>query len=70
MSYKVKDIDLKNRTYYSFNDIINIKNFDPNNIKMDEKSYKNILVYYIEYVLIKDSFIPCKSFIPYFQQGE
>ena len=37
---------------------------------MDEKSYKNILVYYIEYVLIKDSFIPCKSFIPYFQQSE
>ena len=25
------------------NDIINIENFDPNNIKIDEKSYKNIL---------------------------
>ena len=34
----MKDIDIKNRTYYLFNDIINIKNFDPNNIKIDEKS--------------------------------
>ena len=25
MSNKVKDIDIKNRTYYVFNDIINIK---------------------------------------------
>ena len=29
MSNKVKDIDIKNGTYYFFNDIINIKNFDP-----------------------------------------
>ena len=55
MSNRVKDIDIKNRTYYFFNDIINIKNFDPNNIKIDEKSYKNILIYYIGYVTIKDS---------------
>ena len=32
MSKKVKDIDIKNRTYYFFNDIINIENFNPNNI--------------------------------------
>ena len=31
-----------------------MKKFDPNNIKMDEKSYKNILVYYIGYVTIKN----------------
>ena len=55
MSHKVKDIDIKNRTHYFFNDIINIKNFDPNNIKIDEKPYKNILIYYIDYVMIKDS---------------
>ena len=54
MSNKVKDIDIKNRTYYFFNDMINKKNFDPNNIKLDEKSYKNILLYYIRYVTIKD----------------
>ena len=33
MSNEVKDIDIKNRIYYFFNDITNIKNFDPNNIK-------------------------------------
>ena len=55
MSNKVKDIIMKNRTYYFFNDIINIKNFDPNNIKIGEKSYQNILIYYIGYVMIKDS---------------
>ena len=54
MSNKVKDIDIKNRTYYFFNDIINIKNFDPHNIEIDEKSYKNILIYYVGYVTIKD----------------
>ena len=37
MSSKVKDIDIKNRTYYFFDDIINIKNFDLNNIEIDEK---------------------------------
>ena len=31
------------------------KRFDPNKIKMNEKSYKNILIYYIEYLMIKDS---------------
>ena len=55
MSNKVKDIDIRNCTYYFFNDIINIKNFDPNNIKIDEKSYKNILIYYVGYAMIKDS---------------
>ena len=49
----VKDINIKNRTYYFFNDIINIKDFDSDNIKIDEKSYKNILIYYIGYVVIK-----------------
>ena len=54
MSNKVKDINIKSRTFYFFNDIINIENFDLNNIKIDEKSYKNILIYYIEYVTIKE----------------
>ena len=55
MSNKVKEIDIKNQTYYFFYDIINIKIFDPNNIKIDEKLYKNILIYYAGYVTIKDS---------------
>ena len=40
MSNKVKDIDIQNPACYSSNAIT----FDPNNIKKDEKSYKNILV--------------------------
>ena len=51
---KVKDIDIKNRIYYFFNDIIRIENFDSNNIKIDEKSDKSIVIYYIRYVTIKD----------------
>ena len=55
MSNNVKDINIKHHTYYFFDDIINIKKFDPNNIKLDEKSYKNVLIYYTAYVTIKDS---------------
>ena len=38
MSNKVIDIDIKNHTYYVFNDILNVKKFDPNNIKINEKA--------------------------------
>ena len=55
MNNKVKDIDIENCTYYFFIDFISINIFDPNNIKIGEKSYKNILIYYIGYVTIKDS---------------
>ena len=55
MSKNVKDIDTKNHTYNFFDDLINIKKFDPNNIKIDENSCKNILVYYSGYVTIEDS---------------
>ena len=55
MSNKVKDIDINNQTYYILDDIININIFDPSNIKIDEKSYKNILIHYIGYVTIEDS---------------
>ena len=69
MSNNVKDIDIKNRTYYFFNDIINIQNFNPSNIKIDEKTYKNILIYYIGYVTIKEYInLQCKSFVPDFQR--
>ena len=51
----VKIINTKNHTYYFFDNIINIKDFNPNNIKTDKKSYKNILIYHIGYVtIIKD----------------
>ena len=54
MSKKVKDISIKNDTYYFFGAIISITIFDLNNIKINKKSYKHFLIYYIGYVTIKD----------------
>ena len=53
MSNKIKDINIKHNMDYFFDDIINIKDFDTNNIKIDKKPDKNI--YYIRYVTIKHS---------------
>ena len=49
----VKQIDIKNRTYYLYNDMINIKIFDSNVLKIDKKSYKDIGIYNIRYITIK-----------------
>ena len=49
----IKQINIKNRTYYFFNDMINIKNFDSNLLKIDKNSYKNIDSYYNGYLTIK-----------------
>ena len=48
-----KQKNIKNRTYYFYNDLINIKDFDPNLLKLDKKSYKNIDIYYIGYITKK-----------------
>ena len=50
---KVKQIEIKNRTYYFYNDMINLKNFDSNLLKIDKKHYKGINIYYIGYITIK-----------------
>ena len=50
---EVKEINNENRTYYFYNDIINLKDFDASLWKVDKKSYKNIDVYYIGYITIK-----------------
>ena len=54
MSNRFTGIDTRNQTYYFYDDIIIIKIFGLNNIIIHEKSYRNILVYYIGYVTIKD----------------
>ena len=43
MSNKIKDIDIKSCRYYFFNDVIYIKNFDPNKIKIAENRTKRFL---------------------------
>ena len=56
----IKQINIKNHTYYFFNDVINIKDFNPNLIKIDKRSYKNIGIYHIGYIAIK-SISDCES---------
>ena len=51
---EVKQIEIKNRTYYFYNDMINLKNFEPNLLRIDKKSYKNVGIYYnIGYITVK-----------------
>ena len=49
----VKQINIQNRTYQFYKDIINLKNFEPKLLKIDKKSYKNIGIYNIGYITIK-----------------
>ena len=46
---------MKNQTYYFLDDIINIKRFDADLLKIDKKLYKNIDIYYIGYITMKNS---------------
>ena len=50
---EIKELNIKNQTYYFFNDMINIKNFHSNLLKIDKKSHKDIDIYYIGYITIK-----------------
>ena len=53
---QLREVNIKNCTFYSFDDIIRIKDFDINNILIDEKPFENILAYNISY----KSLIDCK----------
>ena len=50
---EVKEINIKNQTYYFFDDMIDIRNFHSNLLKIDKKSYKGIDIYYIGYMTIE-----------------
>ena len=45
-----KEMNIKERTYYFYNDIIDL---DSNNLKVDKKTYKDLDIYNIRYVTIK-----------------
>ena len=49
----IKEINIKDRTYYLYNDIIDLKTFDSKNLKLDKKTYKDLDIYNIGYVTIK-----------------
>ena len=50
---KVKQINIKYRTYYFYNDQINLKEFDARLLKVNKKIYEEINMYYIGYVTVK-----------------
>ena len=50
---EIKETNIKNRTYYFYNDQISLKDFDARLLKIDKKDYKEIDIYYIGYVTIK-----------------
>ena len=49
----IKEVNIKNRTYYFFNDMINIKDFNWSVLKIDKNSYNKIGIYNIGYITIK-----------------
>ena len=56
----IKQINIKNRTYYFYNDTIDLENFDSSLLKLAKKSYKDIGIYNIGYITIK-KIGDCKS---------
>ena len=46
----IRQLSFKGKTYYFYNDLINIKNFNSNNLKLDKKSVFGNDVYYIGYI--------------------
>ena len=51
---ETKQIDIKNRSYYFYNNLIDLEDFDAKLLKIDKKSYKNIDIYYTGYIAIKN----------------
>ena len=50
---KTKELNIKNQTYYFYDGMIDIKNFQRNLLKIDKKPYKDTDIYYIGYITIK-----------------
>ena len=50
---EIKQIEIKNRTCYFYDDMVNLQNFDSNLLKIDKMHYKGINIYYIGYITIK-----------------
>ena len=46
---ELKQINIKNRTYYFYNDIIDLDEFDESKIKVDKKDFNDIDIYYLGY---------------------
>ena len=53
----VKSVNIKNHTYFLFNDMVDLKIFDSNLLKLDKESHKNTGIYYNGYITIKKPMI-------------
>ena len=67
---EAKQIIIKNRIYYFYNDMINLKDLESSLLKIDKKHYKGINVYYIGQITIKkiDDYESIYSVNPLYQQ--
>ena len=52
----VKQLNIKNRTYYFYNELINLEKFNSSLLKLDKKSSMDIDIYYIGYVTKKTEY--------------
>ena len=50
---RTRQINIKNRTYYFYNNQTNLKDFDANLLKVDKKDYSEMDIYYMGYVTFK-----------------
>ena len=57
---ETKELNIKNQTHYFIDDMIDIRNFYPDLLKIDKKSYEDNDIYYINYITIK-KFGDCKN---------
>ena len=53
---EIKQINLKNRTYYFYNDIINLDEFDGSKVKVDKKKFNDIDIYYLDFKYKKKNY--------------
>ena len=56
----IKQINIKNQTYYFYNDTIDLESFKSNLLKIDKKSYKDIGIYNIRHITVKKIY-DCKN---------
>ena len=49
----LKELSINNQNYYFYNDIVNLKDFHSNLLKINKKQYREIDIYYIGYITIK-----------------
>ena len=52
----IKQLNIKNRTYYFYDDLIKLKDFDLKLLKLDKKPSMDISIYYIDYVTKKPEY--------------